>query len=470
MFKKRLIASIIAFTFSASANADVQSDMQSWFNDIGVYGNLTGAQVLNGQTGTTFTGGNLYMRMPQRNYQLMNVALPSAKAGCGGIDLFAGSFSFINAEQLTAMLRNMANNAIGVAFQLAIESVSPELSDIMKWAQDLASKANNMSLNSCQMAQGLVKAAWPDALQSEQVKTKMGKMPDLNMATDSFQAFWKTLTDGPSTNQAENSQIAQQDPGTKASMVPTNVVWEALKRMTNADDQIKLLMMSMTGTVTIEPINGDNPNAKPKITYVPPPEKIDFKDFIGDPAQPGKQINIFACGDDDCMNIGTQTATALSFSKYAHDRIASIISKVQARQSQSLTSQEYAILQGTNIPLWKLISLTSAGPAAESMIDMASQAIAIDMAYTYFNEMSKELEKTVSGSRGISSTVAAEQLKEFRERAFNVRQEAHAMLAAELKKVTAFAEMQQAVAMLNEEIKRGMSPQTRLSLDTFSNR
>jgi hypothetical protein len=84
--------------------------------------------------------------------------------------------------------------------------------------------------------------------------------------------------------------------------------------------------------------------------------------------------------------------------------------------------------------------------------------------------MSKELEKTVSGSRGISSTVAAEQLKEFRERAFNVRQEAHAMLAAELKKVTAFAEMQQAVAMLNEEIKRGMSPQTRLSLDTFSNR
>lgn len=113
MFRKRLIAAAIAVTFSVSASASIQSEMQSWFNEMGAYGNVTGAQVVQGQTTTVYTGGSMYMRTPIRNYQLASIAPPSIRGGCGGIDLFAGSFSFINSEQLTALLRNIANNAVG---------------------------------------------------------------------------------------------------------------------------------------------------------------------------------------------------------------------------------------------------------------------------------------------------------------------------------------------------------------------
>ena len=99
------------------AQATVNQSMQDWFNDIGAYGNVTGPNAYRGQTMNLYTGGSLYMRTPVRNYQLASIAPPSFTAGCGGIDLFAGSFSFINKEQFVALLRNIGNNAIGAAFK-----------------------------------------------------------------------------------------------------------------------------------------------------------------------------------------------------------------------------------------------------------------------------------------------------------------------------------------------------------------
>ena len=99
--------------------------MQDWFNDIGAYGNVTGANAYRGQTMNFYTGGSLYMRTPVRNYPLASITPPSFRAGCGGIDLYAGSFSFINKDQFVALLRNIGNNAIGAAFNMALCSMSP---------------------------------------------------------------------------------------------------------------------------------------------------------------------------------------------------------------------------------------------------------------------------------------------------------------------------------------------------------
>ena len=100
--------------------------MQDWFNDIGAYGNVTGANAYRGQTMNFYTGGSLYMRTPVRNYPLASITPPSFRAGCGGIDLYAGSFSFINKDQFVALLRNIGNNAIGAAVDYIVrQTVGP---------------------------------------------------------------------------------------------------------------------------------------------------------------------------------------------------------------------------------------------------------------------------------------------------------------------------------------------------------
>lgn len=144
-FLRRTIVATLLISITASpAKADVSQSMQDWFNQIGAYGNVTGPNAYRGQTMNFYTGGSLYMRTPVRNYQLASISPPSFRAGCGGIDLFAGSFSFINKEQFVALLRNIGNNAIGAAFNMALCSMSPDLCDILKYLQDQSAKMNNL--------------------------------------------------------------------------------------------------------------------------------------------------------------------------------------------------------------------------------------------------------------------------------------------------------------------------------------
>ena len=97
-----------------------------------------GEAVLQGQTMNLYTGGSLFMRMPKRTYQLATVTPPSWNAGCGGIDLFAGGFSYINKEQFVAMLRNIGSNALGYGFKLAIQNQCPTCDNVMQALQAIA--------------------------------------------------------------------------------------------------------------------------------------------------------------------------------------------------------------------------------------------------------------------------------------------------------------------------------------------
>ena len=143
------------------ATADVSSAMNDYFNDAGGAANVTGPTAFNGQSAGYYSMGNVWTRFPQRSIQPFNLQLPNARAGCGGIDLFAGSFSFINAAELVAMFKATANNALGFAFKLAIDSISPQISKVMEDLSQKVQQLNQMNINSCETAQALVGGLWP---------------------------------------------------------------------------------------------------------------------------------------------------------------------------------------------------------------------------------------------------------------------------------------------------------------------
>ena len=85
------------------ARADVAGEMNSFFNDAGGAANVTGPSAYQGQSAGYYSLGNVWTRFPQKSVAPFNLQLPSARAGCGGIDLFSGSFSFINASEIVAV-------------------------------------------------------------------------------------------------------------------------------------------------------------------------------------------------------------------------------------------------------------------------------------------------------------------------------------------------------------------------------
>ena len=102
---------------------DLNTEVNDMFNNLGAIGNYTAPGAFRGQTFNTYTGGNLMMRSPNKVYQLAAIQFPSAKAGCGGIDVFGGSFSHISATEFKNMLKNITAALPGIAFQLALEAV-----------------------------------------------------------------------------------------------------------------------------------------------------------------------------------------------------------------------------------------------------------------------------------------------------------------------------------------------------------
>jgi len=90
------------------------------------------------------------------NESLWHLVPPSVKAGCGGIDLFGGSFSFISMEQFQNLLRAIASNAAGYAFEIALQTMCKDCMEVMETLQKKLLALNQGFANSCQLAKGIV--------------------------------------------------------------------------------------------------------------------------------------------------------------------------------------------------------------------------------------------------------------------------------------------------------------------------
>ena len=155
MMKKIYTCFFSALVFiSPVAKAGIMADLNSMFMS-----NTTAPTTFTTRDRMGVFGGSVSMRSPIRSVNLVSFDPPRLNAGCGGIDLFGGSFSFINGQALVALFRNIASNAAGLAFKAAIQLISPSLSKLMTEFQSLLQAMNNLGKNSCSMAHLIVDPA-----------------------------------------------------------------------------------------------------------------------------------------------------------------------------------------------------------------------------------------------------------------------------------------------------------------------
>jgi len=137
--------------FISSANAGITSDLSSLFMS-----NTTPAGQMNTADRSGVFGGSFVARAPLKQINLIAFDPPRYNAGCGGVDLSMGSFSFVSSAQIVATFRAVAANASGLAFKAAIKLVSPSLDALITEFQTLLQTMNNLAKNSCAMAKMIV--------------------------------------------------------------------------------------------------------------------------------------------------------------------------------------------------------------------------------------------------------------------------------------------------------------------------
>lgn len=412
-------------------SADIGKKMESMFNSLS---NTTAPGVFETESRGVITAGGLVVRNQIDSVSLAHISFPGIDAGCGGIDFFGGSFSFINADQLVEFLKNVASNALGYAFKMALNASCGICMQIINDLQNLSNAMNNMNYNSCQLAQGLLTDT-KGTLDAQVKKTTDLWSATTGLASDIASAF--NSTDGESGS----TKAKNDDTNTVRNLVDINFAFTAAKKAGamamfsdgDSDKSTLEFLMSMTGTVVQKlPAKSDDDKAMPTLqTY---PSRITFADFVEGNTTKGadgnyvvtRKVGAYRCDDaDKCLN--PTKVDSVAYKGLKHILIERLttpgattnlphVFRTQTTAVSDAQKNVMSFLGGINFYIQNL-SKISESTATKFIIDMApiiAAQVAYDNGYRIFMEtqdsfmaLSKDVDYTEA------QKVLAESFKKF---------------------------------------------------------
>lgn len=394
--------SLIAFPLSGSSG-NLDSEMQAMFSSMGTIGNVTSPGAFHGQTMNIYSGGQLMMRTPGKNYNLAHIELPHLNAGCGGIDMFAGSFSFITKAQFIAMLKQIGSAAAGYAFKLALKSLCPVCDQTMTELQAIADKVNSASINSCEAGEALVNTiagSWQKQYQEgcENIGQYLGSVADRADGRDNCRTNKVAVAKAADTSGDKNQKAEMFTKG--------NVMWNALKKVSGLiDDDERQLIMSMTGTFVLRPPNdaGDGAGYQFYDKLIDSARVLSLGTAAS--ASIGKvTMEVYRCDEfADCLFPTRKPVDVEPFVTKVERMMSSISTKIALRSA--VTPAEIGFVNQTRLPVWRMLSIGNTIPGsfvAETLIESYKEVIALDYTEAFLRRGLREARQMLANGESRS--------------------------------------------------------------------
>ena len=382
---------ILVLLIPAPAMATIASKLDGWFTAQN-FTNTTRPGVYETQSARYGTLGGVSYRAPIRQpFRFLTIQTPRFSAGCGGIDLFTGGFSVMNADQFVDALRAIGQNAISLAFMLAIQIVSPQLAGIMEDIQSWANKYLSMASDSCEAATAIVGGAL-ELFGQQEGNCTLKRMQ--NSGEDYNTANYNCTTGGQKT--------ATEDDGTdanKVSFTKGNMTWWVLMQnpFFRADLDFSILIMNLVGTVIIKDTTAAD--SSPDQLHAIPTSLDDsgeyfprFKNIVtallhGSDAP--EDLYLYTCTDrlanaTACINIQADpvgfstTIFGKGLQGKVDDIVADIVAKIKA--DTTLAPIETGLIGASHIPLYRFLSAASAASVDDSV--SATTVVELTKKYT----------------------------------------------------------------------------------------
>jgi conjugative transfer pilus assembly protein TraH len=332
------------------------------------YVNVTNPGVYEGQTARYMTLGGVSTRSEIiRPFRFVDIQTPKFSAGCGGIDFYTGGLSAVNADQFIEGLRSIGQNVQSLAFMLAIQIVSPQLSGVMENIQTWANKYLNMNLDSCQAATKMVGGTL-DYFGAKEGNCVVKRMQDFS---ESWDVAKHNCTTGGQIKATESSGEVN-----RIDFIKGNLAWYVLMQdpFFKNDTEFSELVMNLTGTIIIADSNSadDGPS---QITVIDPAisdevRKDRFENIYSallDGSESKNNLMIYRCQDATPDPHGcTKVSESMTSIKPNWDglkfRIQKIVKSIVQKiyKDEPLSSEERGVISSTTIPLYRFLTVTSA--------------------------------------------------------------------------------------------------------------
>lgn len=369
----------------SSAHADIGTSMTNFFNKMGVGSNVTGPALFNDQAAGYVTGGGVSLSGNVMDTRLAHIEMPSVRYGnCGDIDIYMGGFSFISGEQIVRTLKSVASSAAGYAFMLAMETMSPQLSNNLKQLQSWANTVNGIGINSCETASSLVSSVWPKSQMASQAICR--SQASTNGVLSDYISSRHGCSGSTQYTANMNAAEAAQPNLLKDEF---NLAWKVIHDdpLLAGDSALKHLFMSMTGTV----IARKQPNGRLKIEALP--SKVFDEQFM-QKLMEGGNVAVYTCRDagatSKCLEV-VESNSNVGAQQAMKSRIARLVSSMQRKilSDETFTQEEIALLNKTRLPLLRVLNVMSAYRQGAAPVSLSEYVdlIAIDMVCQYIRNV-----------------------------------------------------------------------------------
>lgn len=257
---KMLFVVVPTFLCVQTAGAGFVKD---YFDATQAMSNVTEAGVREAGAVSTVTGGGFVYRTPRTDFVPFSVTPPSLKAGCGGIDLFLGAFSIPSREEFVSFLKSVGTALPGLAFQLALQTMAPDLNEQVGRYADLIRSYTNRYTDSCEAARALLDNTGATEHLTRVVEGAKNALRSDGSVADQSEADRRVRDNGEKAIAA--SPIRKDSGGNVVDAPEINLTWALLSggKLGAADfDSVSLreTMMTLLGT-TIFTQEGKGENA-----------------------------------------------------------------------------------------------------------------------------------------------------------------------------------------------------------------
>lgn len=174
----RRITALILFLFVFSGvKADSMSDfVDSIVNNIQTVDN----NAFESQKRGYFVGGGVRYSVPNPTIQPLSFSPPRISAGCGGVDISLGSFSYLKFDDLVQKLQAVLQVAPALAFQLVLSNLCERCQAILSSLESISDIVNSLNMDACTLAKAGVGYAMKLAGVAGENATKQGTKEDTN--------------------------------------------------------------------------------------------------------------------------------------------------------------------------------------------------------------------------------------------------------------------------------------------------
>jgi conjugative transfer pilus assembly protein TraH len=396
--KRILKALTLSIVTVNCAHADVAGDMNTFFNGVGYASNVTRPAAFQSQAAGFYGGGSLFVRNRVSRYQLVELDLPSYRAGCNGIDLFTGSMSFLSHKKLVDLGKQVMTSSGAYAVDVMLATTVPELKQVRDYLQTLEQKVNQMSVNSCEMAQNFVGGVFPKTAASQQKICKdQAAMGRSGVVSDYVSARMDCAGDAHDGIMAK----AEKDPEQKKQVVLNkNIVWSILQNnaFLNGDVQLAEMVMSLTGTLIID--------GQGKVKVVP--SLAGSSHFIqallgGNKSASSEQM--WRCSDETpgtaCMSVSLKEMK-IDDSQTLTTRVRNMIEGLDTKLKNDdvPTAEEQNFLSLTMFPVMKFLTVLNSTHYNDAAVEIEgySTLIAEDLLQHYLSGLLQDVANATAGS------------------------------------------------------------------------